>query len=64
MKPAKNPILVVLVIVSACTILYAIGAIYQRQIVRQRHHETFSQPVPSGLPNFLDATPGAPPPQP
>jgi hypothetical protein len=64
MKRAKNPILAVLAFVGACTILYAIWNIYQLQIARQRHHETFSQPVPSGLPNFLDATPGAPPPQP
>jgi hypothetical protein len=64
MKSAKNRMLVVLAIVGACTILYASWDIYQRQIGRQRHHETFSQPVPSGLPNFLEATPGAPPPQP
>ena len=64
MKSAKNRMLVVLVIVGTCTILYSSWDIYQRQIVRQRHHETFSQPVPAGLPNFLDATPGAPPPQP
>ncbi len=64
MKASKNPVLVVLALVGLCAILYGVWNLYQRQVSREKHHQKFSAPVPPGLPNFLNATPGAPPPQP
>lgn len=64
MKGRRNPLILVFALVGVCVVLYGLWHLYQRQIAEEQHHQTFTAPEPSGLPNFLNATPGAPPPQP
>ncbi len=64
MKGGRNPLILVFALVGVCVVLYGLWHLYQRQVAEEQHHQTFAAPVPSGLPNFLNATPGAPPPQP
>jgi cytochrome c-type biogenesis protein CcmH/NrfG len=64
MSRRTNPIVVLLVLVGLCAVLYGLWHLYQRQAAQQQHERAFSEPAPSGVPNFLNATPGAPPPQP
>ena len=64
MKQIKNLVVRILALAVICAIFYGLWHLYQRQAAQEQHRQTFSQPVPSGLPNFLNATPGAPPPQP
>jgi hypothetical protein len=54
----------VFALVCVCVVLYGLWHLYQREVAEEEHHQTFAAPVPSGLPNFLNTTPGAPPPQP
>jgi hypothetical protein len=54
----------VFALVGVCALLYGVWHFYQGRVAEEEHHQTFTAPPPSGLPNFLGATPGAPPPQP
>ena len=64
MKGRRNPLILVFALVGVCVVLYGLWHLYERQVAEEEHHQTFAAPVPSGLPNFLNTTPGAPPPQP
>ena len=64
MKKTKTPVTLVPALVAICAIFYGLWHLYQREAAQEQHRESFSAPVPSGLPNFLNETPGAPPPQP
>jgi hypothetical protein len=57
-------IMMVFALVGVCALLYGAWHFYQGRVAEEEHHQTFTAPPPSGLPNFLSATPGAPPPQP
>jgi hypothetical protein len=56
--------MMVFALVGVCAVLYGLWHLYQGRVTEEEHHKAFTAPPPSGLPNFLNATPGAPPPQP
>jgi hypothetical protein len=56
--------MMVFALVGVCAVLYGLWHLYQGRVAEEEHHQAFTAPPPSGLPNFLNATPGAPPPQP
>jgi hypothetical protein len=56
--------MMVFVLVGVCALLYGVWHLYQGRVAEEEDRQSFTAPPPSGLPNFLNATPGAPPPQP
>jgi hypothetical protein len=64
MKERRNPLILLFALVVVCALLYGLWHLHQGQVAEDQHHQSFTAPVPSGLPNFLNATPGTPPPQP
>ena len=64
MHRRTNPVVMLLGAIGLCAILYGLWYLYHAKAVEQAHRRAFSQSAPSGVPNFLNATPGAPPPQP
>jgi cytochrome c-type biogenesis protein CcmH/NrfG len=64
MKQSRNPLLLVLAAISVCAILYATWHAYQNSMVKEQSQAAFTAPTPSGIPDIIHATPGAPPIQP
>jgi hypothetical protein len=64
MTEMKNRLVLFFAIVGICALAYVFWHVYQRHAAAVEHQQRFTAPEPSGLPNFLNATPGAPPPQP
>jgi hypothetical protein len=64
MKEKRSSVVLLFALFATCALLYGIWHLYQLTVTREQHDQTFTAPPPSGLPNFLSATPGAPPPQP
>lgn len=64
MKQSKNPLLLVFAIIGVCVVLYGVWLLYRRTITEEQSRAAFTEPAPSGIPDIIHATPGAPPIQP
>jgi len=64
MKQSRNLLLLLLATIGVCAVLYAAWHAYQQAIVKEQSHAAFTAPAPSGIPDIIHATPGAPPIQP
>jgi hypothetical protein len=64
MNKGRNPIVLILAIIGVCAVVYGIWHLYQGKAAEDQARSTLSAPAPSGYPDLLHATPGAPPPQP
>jgi uncharacterized membrane protein YidH (DUF202 family) len=64
MNKGRNPIVLILAIIGVCAVVYGIWHHYQGKAAEDQAHSILSAPAPSGYPDLLHATPGAPPPQP
>ena len=64
MRQTKNPLLLVFAVIGACAVLYGAWHLYRQAMVKEQSRATLMAPVPSGIPDIIHATPGAPPIQP
>ena len=64
MNKGRNPIVLVLATIGVCAVAYGIWHLYQEKTDEDKARSVLSAPAPSGYPDLLHATPGAPPPQP
>lgn len=64
MRQSKNTLLLVFAIIGVCAVLYGGWFLYRRTIADEQSRAAFTAPVPSGIPDIIHATPGAPPIQP
>ena len=64
MNQKRNPLIIVLAVVGVCGIVYGLWHLYAQRGAQDQARALFSAPASSGVPDFLHATPGAPPIQP
>jgi hypothetical protein len=58
----KNPLIYLLAGIGIAVLLYGGWSFYQRRIAGEQARTLLLAPAPSGIPDILNATPGAPPP--
>jgi hypothetical protein len=64
MKQSRNPFVLAFAAIGVCAVLYGAWYLYRRAEVKEQSRAAFTAPAPSGIPDILHATPGAPPIQP
>ena len=64
MKQTKNLFLLVFAIIGVCAVVYGAWLFYRRAVTQEQSRAAFTGPAPSGIPDIIHATPGAPPIQP
>lgn len=63
MSPTKRTLILIAGAVLLILVLLGVWRSFESKS-QQDEQQHLAKPAPSGLPNFLSATPGAPPPQP
>jgi hypothetical protein len=64
MKQSKNRLVLAFAAIGVCAVLCGAWYLYRQAVVKQQSRAAFTAPPPSGIPDILHATPGAPPIQP
>jgi hypothetical protein len=61
MNKTKNPLILGLAIIGACTVVYLLWHLYQQRSAENEVRSRFAPPVSSGVPDLLHASPAASP---
>ena len=64
MKQNKNTLVLAFAAIGVCAVVYGAWYFYRQAAVNEQSRAAFTAPPPSGIPDILHATPGAPPIQP
>jgi hypothetical protein len=64
MKQNKNTLALAFAAIGVCAVVYGAWYFYRQSAANEQSRAAFTAPPPSGIPDILHATPGAPPIQP